>query len=96
MLVPGQTSVQVTYVATFDQSTTLPSALDKTVWYPFKPATKEGDLEPLPELSNEKAQWASLRTKQTITKNPVSSFDSTYPELNHPGTDETIMQLKGR
>jgi hypothetical protein len=96
VLVPGQISVQVTYVATFDQSNALPSTLDKKMWYPFKPATKEGDLEPLPELSNGKAQWASIRTKHTITTNPVSSFDVTYPELNDSGTDETIMQPEGR
>ncbi|KAI9571765.1 hypothetical protein HD554DRAFT_1819731 [Boletus coccyginus] len=71
VLVPGQTSVQVTYVATFGQSTTLSTELDKAMWYPFKPATKEGNLEPLPALSNGKAQWASLRTKHTITKNPA-------------------------
>jgi len=80
VLVPGQISVQVTYVATFDQSNALPSTLDKKMWYPFKPATKEGDLEPLPELSNGKAQWASIRTKHTITTNPVDKLsDRTVP-----------------
>ena len=98
VLVPGETSVEVTYVATFDQSHTLPHTLDKEMWYPFKPATKEGDLEPLPELSNKKAQWASLRTKHTVTQNPVSSLGVTCLEPDQPGTDENInlTQLQGR
>ncbi|KAG6380542.1 hypothetical protein JVT61DRAFT_4901 [Boletus reticuloceps] len=72
VLEPGKTSVQVTYVPTFKESTTLPSTLDKAMWYPFMPATKEGSLEPLPAMSNGKAQWASLRSKQTIAKDPIS------------------------
>jgi hypothetical protein len=78
-LVPGVASVEVTYVATFDQSTALPNALDKTMWYPFAPALQEGAFAPLPTaLSSGKAQWASLRTKQTITENPVSFCSAIY------------------
>ena len=72
VLVPGKTSVEVTYTATFHESPTLPSMLDKSMWYPFKPVAKEGSLEPLPAMSNGVAQWASLRSKQTITKSTVS------------------------
>ena len=76
VLEPGETSVQVTYVATFSENTTLPSTLDKTMWYPLAPATQEGSFAPLPALDNGKAQWASLRTRHTITVNPVHSESS--------------------
>jgi len=48
----GETSVQVTYVATFNLngSTTLPA-----MWYPFTPAAQEGSFAPLPVLDNGKA-----------------------------------------
>ncbi|KAG9316104.1 hypothetical protein JVU11DRAFT_3778 [Chiua virens] len=71
VLEAGATSVRVTYVATFNESNTLPTALDKTMWYPFRPATKEGDLEPLPPMREGIAQWASLRSTHTITNDPV-------------------------
>ncbi|KAF8737183.1 hypothetical protein AX14_013311 [Amanita brunnescens Koide BX004] len=72
VLVTGSSSVQVTYLATFAKSTKLPTSFtDKSFWYPIKPATKESTYEPLPALPNNVAQWASLRKKQTITKDPV-------------------------
>ncbi|TFK42012.1 hypothetical protein BDQ12DRAFT_710341 [Crucibulum laeve] len=73
VLVAGASSVQVTYLATFAQSTQLPTTFtDKTMWYPIKPATKESTYDPLPALPNGKAQWACLRKKQTITTDPVN------------------------
>ncbi|KAF8550756.1 hypothetical protein OG21DRAFT_371746 [Imleria badia] len=75
VLVPGHDSVEVSYSATFHDSHTLPAHLDKHMWYPFKPATKEGDLEPLPERRDERACWASLRALHKITKNPVDKLD---------------------
>ena len=66
VLEPGKTSVQVTYVATFSENTTLPFTLNKTMWYPFAPATQEGSFAPLLALDNGKVQWASLRTRHTI------------------------------
>ena len=72
VLATGSSSVQVTYLATFAQSTKLPASFaDKSLWYPISPATKEGTYDPLPALPNNKAQWACLRKKQTITGNPV-------------------------
>lgn len=89
VLVSGTTSVEVTYVATFDQKTQLPSQLDKTMWYPFSPATKEGSYDPLPSIIGGKAQWASLRTKQTITANPVCSSNATWLNIE---IDKAIMK----
>lgn len=72
VLVAGSSSVQVTYLATFAQSTQLPASFpDKSMWYPILPATKESVYDPLPALQNNKAQWACLRRKQTITDDPV-------------------------
>jgi len=79
VLEPGETGVQVTYVATFGESTTLPATLDKTMWYPFAPATQEGSFAPLLALDNGKAQWASLRTRHTITVNPVDKLSEQVP-----------------
>lgn len=60
----------VTYLATFNKSTTLPAAFtDKSYWYPISPATKESTYDPLPALGD--AQWAALRQKQTVTDDPV-------------------------
>jgi hypothetical protein len=77
VLETGETGVQVTYIATFGESTTLPATLDKTMWYPFAPATQEGSFVPLLALDNGKAQWGSLRTRHTITINPVRSSNAT-------------------
>ena len=72
VLVAGSSSVQVTYLATFAQSTQLPTSFaDKSIWYPISPAKKEGTHDPLPALPNNTAQWACLRKKQKITDNPV-------------------------
>ncbi|KAF8550761.1 hypothetical protein OG21DRAFT_371842 [Imleria badia] len=83
VLVPGHTSVEVTYFATFNRSDTLPKRLSKDLWYPFKPATKEGKLDPLPGLHDKedenKAQWVSLRTRHKVTKNPVDKMEPDVP-----------------
>lgn len=72
VLTPGAHSVDVTYQATFAQSTSLPGNFtDKDLWYPVSPAKKEGSHEPLPALGDGKAAWASLRKTQTITQDPV-------------------------
>jgi len=72
VLVAGSSSVQVTYLATFAGSTQLPASFaDKSIWYPISPAKKESTHDPLPALPNNKAQWACLRKKQTITEDPV-------------------------
>jgi hypothetical protein len=73
VLVAGSSSVQVTYLATFAGSTQLPASFaDKSIWYPISPAKKESTHDPLPALPNNKAQWACLRKKQTITEDPVN------------------------
>ena len=75
VLAATATSVTVTYLVTFDKATALPTTLDNNYWYPIKPATKEGTLEPLPAL-NTRAQWASLRKKQYITGATVSWLET--------------------
>ncbi|KAJ7228547.1 hypothetical protein GGX14DRAFT_384986 [Mycena pura] len=76
VLVAGNTSVQVTYLATFARSTTLPTSFaDKSYWYPFTPAGQESIYEPLPARANNEAQWASLRVTQTITQGTVKRLD---------------------
>ncbi|KAF9233670.1 hypothetical protein BU15DRAFT_66378 [Melanogaster broomeanus] len=65
VLKQNSTSVTVTYLATFDKSTTLPTTLKQQYWYPIQPATQEGAYVPLPAL-NQRAQWACLRKKQEL------------------------------
>ncbi|GBE85424.1 hypothetical protein BKA93DRAFT_828887 [Sparassis latifolia] len=78
VLVAGSSSVVVTYLATFNQSKTLPASFtDKSYWYPVSPATKEGTLDPLPSL-NGTAQWVSLRKKQTVTEDPVEKVTEKF------------------
>ncbi|KAJ7228553.1 hypothetical protein GGX14DRAFT_613506 [Mycena pura] len=75
VLVAGTASVEVTYLATFARSTTLPSSFaDKSYWYPFTPAGQESIYEPLPAMTNNEAQWASLRVTQTITQDTVGDL----------------------
>lgn len=71
VLAVGTQSITVTYLATFNRAKKLPTTLDEAYWYPIDPAEKEAALDPLPAL-NTNAQWASLRTKQTIAVTPVS------------------------
>ena len=64
--------MQVTYLATFAGTTQIPASFsDKSMWYPISPAKKESTYDPLPALPNNKAQWACLHKKQTITDNLV-------------------------
>ncbi|PBK77699.1 hypothetical protein ARMSODRAFT_4233 [Armillaria solidipes] len=81
VLATGETSVQVTYLATFGDSVTLPSHLDKNMFYPFSPSnTSGGPYEPLPMLDDgSRSPWASLRAKYTITENPVSKTELKVP-----------------
>ncbi|KAF9233672.1 hypothetical protein BU15DRAFT_79878 [Melanogaster broomeanus] len=65
VLKQNSTSVTVTYLATFDKSTELPTTLKEKYWYPINPATQEGSYVPLPAL-NQRAQWACLRKKQEL------------------------------
>jgi len=83
VLVAGTASVEVTYLATFERSTTLPASFtDQTMWYPIKPATKESTThDPLPAL-NKEAQWACLRKKQTITTDPVKKTTEQITEAS--------------
>ena len=80
VLITGKSSVEVTYLASFrgkdgeEPKLCLPTKLDKSMWYPISPAENEGHFAPLPTLENNKAHWASLRRKQTITVNPVGYF----------------------
>lgn len=72
----GTKSVNVTYLATFASSTTFPTTLDTSMWYPITgPATQESSLSPLPAsaLANGRAQWACPRTTQVVTEDPVST-----------------------
>jgi len=73
-------SVDVTYTATFIGSTKLPTSFtDNSYWYPIKPATKEGNLEPLPSAINPQTpQWVSLRQTQRLTQDPVNLIAGNY------------------
>ncbi|PBK94528.1 hypothetical protein ARMGADRAFT_1011961 [Armillaria gallica] len=80
VLATGETSVQVTYMATFGDSDTLPSHLDKTMFYPFEPVLPSGGpYKPLPVLQDARHSWASLRARYTITGNPVSKIELRVP-----------------
>jgi len=92
VLVPGTQSVQVTYLATLGSSTSLPATLDRTMWYPFEPATKEGSYTPLPPLSSAKAQWACLRIKQKITANPIDRVDDM--QISADSAHEVLAAMK--
>ncbi|KAI0299210.1 hypothetical protein BC826DRAFT_1184072 [Russula brevipes] len=74
VLVAGSLSVQVTHLATFEESTQLPTTfVDKTMWYPISPATKESTYDLLPALQNNTAQWACLRqNRQSLPTRPPS------------------------
>ena len=75
VLVADNSGVQVTYLTTFGGESTLPSTLnEKGMWYPISPAENEDIYVPLPALKTNKAQWASLRQKQTITASSVGHF----------------------
>ncbi|KAF9230371.1 hypothetical protein BU15DRAFT_69252 [Melanogaster broomeanus] len=76
VLKQNSTSVTVTYLATFDKSTTLPTTLKQQYWYPIQPATQEGSYVPLPAL-NQRAQWACLRKKQELHLSAVPKFTTT-------------------
>jgi len=83
VLVAGSSSVQVTYLATFAGTTQIPASFsDKSMWYPISPAKKESTYDPLPALPNNKAQWACLRKKQTITDNPVNKVQESLSKTS--------------
>ncbi|KAI6110987.1 hypothetical protein EDD16DRAFT_1099725 [Pisolithus croceorrhizus] len=80
VLSTGTDGVEVTYMATFKERSSLPRALDKSMWYPISPAPYEGFFyPPLPPRWNGKAQWVSLRARHPITKRRVRKFDETFP-----------------
>ncbi|KDR77566.1 hypothetical protein GALMADRAFT_209879 [Galerina marginata CBS 339.88] len=58
----GNASVGVTYMATFDRETTLPTTLDPNFFYPIAPALQgKQAFVPLAGEADGEAQWASLR-----------------------------------
>ncbi|KAI6126526.1 hypothetical protein F5141DRAFT_1200383 [Pisolithus sp. B1] len=67
-------SIEATYLATFDENTTLPTDLDKEMWYPFKPAAPHGQYSSLAPQRNGKAQWASLRSVHKVSKEQVDKL----------------------
>ncbi|KAF9219437.1 hypothetical protein BS17DRAFT_811159 [Gyrodon lividus] len=86
----NSTHVTVTYLATFDKSTTLPTTLKKPYWYPIDPAKKEGSYVPLPAL-NERAQWASLRKKQELQLSALPQV----PKFTTKVIAESVAKIRG-
>ena len=71
VLVQGESSVEVTYLTTFNRESTVPASLDESMWYP---TIVPGENKDSKSVVQPEAQWASLRRKQTITANPVGCF----------------------